>query len=71
MTVAFAVIATAVDGQVMVRPADAVPVRVILPAKLNVLVSETPTETPVCPTLRFAPVTEIVKSPTWETKLAV
>jgi hypothetical protein len=47
VTVAFAVIATAVTGQVIVRPAGAVPVRVTLPAKLNVLVSETPTETPV------------------------
>ena len=64
-TVAFAVIATAVTGQVIVRPAGAVPVRVILPAKLNVLVRETPTETPVWPTFRFAPVAEIVKSPTW------
>ena len=71
VTVAFAVIATAVDGQVMVRPAGAVPVRVILPAKLNVLVRDTPTETPVWPTFRLAPVTEIVNSPTCETKLAV
>jgi hypothetical protein len=69
--VAFAVIATAVDGQVMVRPAGAVPARWILPAKLKVLVRETPTETPVCPTFRLAPVTEIVKSPTCETKLTL
>jgi hypothetical protein len=47
VTVALAVIATAVAGQVIVRPAGAVPVRVMLPAKLNVLVKETPTETPV------------------------
>jgi len=47
VTVAFAVIVTAVAGQVIVRPAGAVPVRVMLPAKLNVLVRETPTETPV------------------------
>jgi hypothetical protein len=65
VTVALAVIVTAVAGQVMVRPAGAAPVRVILPAKLNVLVRDTPTETPVCPTFRFAPVAEIVKSPTW------
>jgi hypothetical protein len=65
VTVAFAVIATAVTGQVIVRPAGAVPVRVIEPAKLNVLVRETPTETPVWPTFRFAPVALIVKSPTW------
>ena len=54
----------AVAGHVMVRPAGAVPVRAIEPAKLKVLVKETPTETPVCPTFRFAPVTLIVKSPT-------
>jgi len=47
VTVALAVIATAVAGQVIVSPAGAVPVRVIEPAKLNVLVRETPTETPV------------------------
>ena len=65
VTVAFAVIATAVAGQVIVRPAGEAPVKVIEPAKLNVLVSDTPTETPVCPTFRFAPVALIVKSPTW------
>ena len=63
--VAFAVMATAVAGQVIVSPAGAVPVRVMLPAKLNVLVRETPTETPVWPTFRLAPVALIVKSPTW------
>ncbi len=65
VTVAFAVMATAVAGQVIVRPAGAVPVRVMLPAKLNVLVRETPTETPVWPTFRLAPVAVMVKSPTW------
>src|SRR5207245_9144240 len=65
VTVAFAVIATAVAGHVIVRPAGAVPVNVTDPAKLNVLVRETPTETPVCPTFRLAPVALIVKSPTW------
>jgi len=65
VTVAFAVMATAVAGQVIVSPAGAVPVRVMLPAKLNVLVRETPTETPVWPTLRLAPVVLIVKFPTW------
>jgi hypothetical protein len=65
VTVAFAAIATAVAGQVIVRPAGAVPVNVTDPAKLNVLVSDTPTETPVWPTFRFAPVALIVKSPTW------
>ncbi len=64
VTVAFAVIATAVAGQVMVRPAGAVPVRVMLPAKLKVLVRETLTETPVWPTFKLAPVALIVKSPT-------
>ena len=62
--VAFAVMATAVAGQVIVSPAGAVPVRVMLPAKLNVLVRETPTETPVWPTFRLALVALIVKSPT-------
>jgi len=47
VTVAFAVIATAVAGQVIVRPAGAAPVRVIDPAKLKVLVRDTPTVTPV------------------------
>jgi len=47
VTVALAVIATAVAGHVIVRPGGAVPVRVMLPAKLNVLVRETPTEIPV------------------------
>jgi len=65
VTVALAVIATAVAGHVIVRPAGAVPVRVMLPAKLNVLVRETPAETPVWPTFRLAPVAEIVKLPTW------
>ena len=65
VTVAFAVMATAVAGQVIVRPAGAVPVRVMDPAKLNVLVRETPTETPVWPTFRLALVALIVKSPTW------
>ncbi len=65
VTVAFAVIATAVTGQVIVRPAGAVPVNVTDPAKLNVLVRETPTEMPVWPTFRLAPVALIVKLPTW------
>ncbi len=56
VTVAFAVIVTAAAGQVIVRPAGAVPVRVTEPAT---------TETPVWPTFRLAPVALIVKSPTW------
>jgi hypothetical protein len=51
-TVAFAVIATAVAGHVMERPAGAVLVRVMLPAKLKLLVREMMTETPVWPTFR-------------------
>jgi hypothetical protein len=51
-TVAFAVIATAVAGHASVRPAGAVPVRVIEPTKLKVLVREMLTETPDCPTFR-------------------
>ena len=47
VTVAFAVIVTAVEEHVMVRPAGAVPVRVMLPAKLNVLAREILTDTPV------------------------
>jgi len=70
-TVAFAVIATAVPGQVTVRPAPEVPVRVMLPAKLNVLVRETEIE-PAAPELKLTGLpTEIEKSPTWETKLAL
>jgi hypothetical protein len=70
-TVAFAVIATAVAGQVIVRPAEVVPVRVMLPAKLNVLVRETEIE-PAAPELKFTGLpTEMVKSPTWETKVAL
>ena len=65
VTVVLIMIATAVAGHVIVRPAGAVPVRVMLPAKENVLVREIPTETPVCPTFRLAPAAEIVKSPTW------
>ena len=64
VTVAFAVMATAVVGQATLRPNGAVPLSVIEPAKLNVLVRVTPTDTPVCPTFRLAPVAEMVKSPT-------
>jgi hypothetical protein len=64
-TVAFAVMLTGA-GQVTVNPVTGLvtAVRVILPAKLNVLVRETPTETPVWPTFKLAPVAVIVKSPT-------
>jgi hypothetical protein len=63
-TVAFAVIATAVTGQVIVRPAPEVPVRVMLPAKLNLLVRETEID-PAAPELKFTGLPRLtVKSPT-------
>ena len=51
-------------GQATERPVLA-PVRLTPPAKLKVLVRMTPTDAPVCPRLRFAPLTVIMKSPTW------
>ena len=71
-TVAFAVMLTGA-GHVTVKPAGlTIGVRPIVPAKLNVLVSETEIEDPVAPELKFTGLlTEIEKSPTWETKLAV
>ena len=46
--------------------------RPIVPAKLNVLVSETEIEDPVAPELKFTGLpTEIEKSPTCEMKLAL
>jgi hypothetical protein len=53
-------------GQVTVNPAGlTIVVRPIVPAKLNVLVSETEMEDPVAPELKFTGVlAEIVKSPT-------
>jgi hypothetical protein len=64
-TVAFAVILTGA-GQVTVNPDGlTIVVRPIVPAKLNVLVSETEMEDPVAPELKFTGVlAEIVKSPT-------
>jgi hypothetical protein len=64
-TVAFAVILTGA-GQVTVNPAGlTIAVRPIVPAKLNVLVSEMEMEDPVAPELKFTGVlAEIVKSPT-------
>ena len=70
VTVAFAVIATAVAGQVIVRPAGAAPVRVIDPAKLKVLVRVIVEDIDV-PVAPLGDVALIVKSPTWDTKLAV
>ena len=67
VTVALAVIAVAVVGQVTVRPVAGVTTdaRLILPAKLKVLVRVTVIEAPVAPLLKLTgDVTDIVKSPT-------
>jgi len=71
-TVAFAVILTG-PGQVTVKPAGlTIGVRPIVPAKLNVLVKETDITEPVAPELKLTELlTEIAKSPTCETKLAL
>jgi len=71
-TVAFAVILTGA-GHVTVKPAGlTIGVRPIVPAKLNVLVKLTDITEPVAPELKFTGLpTEIEKSPTWETKLAL
>jgi hypothetical protein len=72
-TVAFAVMVTGA-GQVTVKPVVGLvtAARVIVPAKLNVLVRETEIAEPVAPELKSTGVpAEIVKSPTWETKLAL
>ncbi len=51
-------------GQVTLRLVGlAPPFSVTLPAKLNLLVTVTLADTPVCPTLRFAPTTLMTKSP--------
>jgi len=70
-TVAFAVILTGA-GQVTVKPAGlTIGVRPIVPAKLNVLVSETEMEDPVAPELKFTgEPTLIVKLPTWTVAVA-
>ena len=71
-TVAFAVILTGA-GHVTVKPVAGLVtgVRVTVPAKLNVLVSETEIAEPVAPELKFTGVpTEIVKSPTWTVETA-
>ena len=70
---AFAAILTGA-GQVTVKPVTGLVAAVILivPAKLNVLVKETEIAEPVAPELTSTGViVETVKSPTWETKLAV
>ena len=66
MTVAFAVILTGA-GHVTVNPVAGLVtgVRLIVPAKLNVLVRETDIAEPVAPELKFTGLlTEMVKSPT-------
>ena len=71
-TVAFAVMLTG-TGQVTVSPVVGLVtgVRLTVPAKLNVLVRETEMAEPVAPELKFTGLpTEMVKSPTCETKLA-
>jgi hypothetical protein len=68
-TVAFAVILTGA-GQVTVKPVAGLvtAVRVTVPAKLNVLVSETDIVAPVAPELKLTGVVvETVKSPTCTT----
>jgi len=60
-------------GQVTVRPVAGLTtgVRLMVPAKLSVLVRETEIAEPVAPELKFTGVlVEIIKSPTRETKLA-
>ena len=72
-TVALAVMLTGA-GHVTVKPVAGLVtgVRATVPAKLNVLVSETEIEDPVDPELKFTGLlTEIAKSPTCEMKLAL
>ena len=72
-TVAFAVMLTGA-GQVTVSPVTGLvtAARLIVPAKLNVLVRETDIEEPVAPELKLTGVpTLIVKLPTWTVELAV
>jgi len=71
-TVALAVILTGA-GQVTVKPVTGLvtAARLIVPAKLNVLVRETDIEEPVAPELKLTGVpTLIVKLPTWTVELA-
>ncbi len=66
-TVAFAVIPTAVAGQVTVKPVVGLTteLRLTVPAKLNVLVRLTDIAAPVAPELKLTGVpAEMVKSPT-------
>jgi hypothetical protein len=66
-TVAFAAMLTGAE-QVTVKPVAGLvtAARLIVPAKLNVLVRETDMADPVAPELKFTGLlTEMVKSPTW------
>jgi len=72
-TVALAVMLTGA-GHVTVKPVAGLVtgVRATVPAKLNVLVSETEMADPVAPELKFTGLpTEMLKSPTCEMKLAL
>ncbi len=74
VTVAFAVIEVAVVGQVTVRPVAGATadVKLIVPAKLNVLVRVTVIADPVAPLLKLTgEPAEMLKSPTCETKLTL
>lgn len=65
VAVLFGVKTRGLVGQVTLRLVGlALPVSVTLPAKLNLLVTVTLTDTPVWPTLRFAPTRLTTKSPT-------
>ena len=66
LAVLFGVRTKGLVGQVILRLVGlALPAKATLPAKLNLLVTVTFTDTPVCPTLRFAPTTLTTKSPAW------
>ena len=68
MTVALAEIDVAVVGQVTVRPVEGVTAdaRLMVPAKLKVLVRVTVIAEPVAPLLKLTgELTERVKPPTW------
>ena len=74
VTVTFAVMAVAVVGQVTVRPVAGLTTeaRLMLPTKLKVLVRVTVIVAPVAPLLKLTgELTDKVKSPTCDTKLAM
>ena len=64
LAVLFGVKTSGLVGQVTLRLVGlALPFNVTLPPKLNLLVTVTFTDTPVCPALRFDPTTLMTKSP--------